>query len=219
VARVAQHLGGPPGFDDAPVLQNGDLVREMADDGEVVRDEDEPAPLLLEPGQQLEDLGLHCRVERRGGLVGDHELRIEHRRLGDQRTLAEAAGQFPGALPRTDLGIGDPGVAQGGVHPLLALRLAADTVGTEGLVDLLTHGAQGVEGHERVLQHVADVLAAQATPLPLRQTGGVAAEDVEAVGGHPCIGGIEPHERAGRDGLAGARFTHEGERLAGSEGQ
>ena len=50
--------------------------------------------LVLEPGEQFEDLRLHGHVERRGRLVGDQQLRLVGERHGDHHALALAAGKL-----------------------------------------------------------------------------------------------------------------------------
>ena len=48
----------------------------------------------LQLGEQVEDLGLHGDVERRGRLVGDQDLRVGGDRRGDEDALQHAAGQL-----------------------------------------------------------------------------------------------------------------------------
>jgi hypothetical protein len=56
-------------------------VGDVADDVEVVRDEDVgEVEVALEVLQQVEDLRLHGDVERRDRLVADDQLRVDHER-------------------------------------------------------------------------------------------------------------------------------------------
>ncbi len=63
--------------------------------------------------QQLEDLGLHGDVERRGRLVGDQQLRLVRHRHGDHDPLQLAAGQLVrvGAEPLAQARAARPGRA------------------------------------------------------------------------------------------------------------
>ena len=47
---------------------------------------------------QLHDLDRGLRIERRGGLVGKHEVRLLHQRARNADALALAAGELVGAL-------------------------------------------------------------------------------------------------------------------------
>ena len=64
---------GRPGLDDPPEVHDGDPVADVADDGQVVGDEQEPeVELGAQPLEQPDDLGLDADVERRDRLV-EHE--------------------------------------------------------------------------------------------------------------------------------------------------
>ena len=75
VARAGQ-------LDELPEVHHGDAVGDVADDAQVVRDEDVRQPeLRLEVLEQVEDLRLHRDVQGRDGLVGDDQLRVHGERL------------------------------------------------------------------------------------------------------------------------------------------
>ena len=57
----------------------------------------------VEIGEQLEDLRLDRDVERRRGLVGDHELRTAAERHRDHHALAHAAGELMRIIDDTAL--------------------------------------------------------------------------------------------------------------------
>ena len=64
------------------------LVRDVADHGQVVRNEEVGEPeLVLEVGEQVEDLRLHRDVERGNRLVGNDQRRIQHQRARDRNPL------------------------------------------------------------------------------------------------------------------------------------
>ncbi len=80
---------------DLPEVHHGDPVGDVAHDAQVVRDEDVGQPeLRLEVLEQVEDLRLHRDVERRDGLVGDDQLRVDGERAGDADPLALAAREL-----------------------------------------------------------------------------------------------------------------------------
>ena len=70
-------------------------VGDVADDVEVVRDEDVgEAELPLQVLQQVEDLGLDRDVERGDRLVADDQLRVDRERARDADALALAAREL-----------------------------------------------------------------------------------------------------------------------------
>ena len=70
-------------------------VGDVADDVEVVRDEDVGEPeVALQVLEQVEDLRLHRDVERRDRLVADDQLRVDGERARDADALALAAGEL-----------------------------------------------------------------------------------------------------------------------------
>ena len=88
--RVARPL-----LDDPAEVHDGDRVGHVADDREVVRDEEvgqvEP---VLQVAQQVEDLRLDRDVDGRDRLVEHDELRVERERARDADALALAAGEL-----------------------------------------------------------------------------------------------------------------------------
>ena len=84
-----------PASTTLPPRHDDDAVAERAHHLQVVTDEEvgEAAP-PLQVAQEVDDLALHRKVERRGRLVEQDEFRIEHQRAGDGDALALAAGEF-----------------------------------------------------------------------------------------------------------------------------
>jgi hypothetical protein len=83
------------GIHHLAMTHDGDPVGKLRHDREVVRDEQQAHLLLLHQlSQQVEDLCLDHDVERRGGLVGNEQLRLHRAGHGDHHPLALAARQF-----------------------------------------------------------------------------------------------------------------------------
>src|SRR4051794_18902305 len=95
-------------LDDLPEVHHGDAVRDVTDDGEIVRDEDVRQPeVALERLEQVDDLRADRHVERGDRLVEDQELRIERERARDTDALALAAPELvrePGPMLRRQAG-------------------------------------------------------------------------------------------------------------------
>ena len=78
VERVVVQLVRRRDLDDHPEVHDGDPVRGVPNDGEVVRDEEVgELELVLQRLEQVDDLGLDRDVEGRDGLVRNHEVRID----------------------------------------------------------------------------------------------------------------------------------------------
>ena len=86
-------------------VEHGDPIGDVADDAEVVRDEEVRDPLLrLQLDEQVEDRRLHGDVERRRRLVADDELRIAGERPRDRDALLQAARELDRLLRERPLG-------------------------------------------------------------------------------------------------------------------
>jgi ABC-type dipeptide/oligopeptide/nickel transport system ATPase component len=111
VARVGEQLVARSELDDPASVHDRDGVAEAGHHAEVVRDQDRRGVhLAAERAQQVEDLGLHGRVERGRRLVGDQQGRVAGDGHGDHGPLAHAAGELVrvGADAALRLGYADP---------------------------------------------------------------------------------------------------------------
>ena len=92
VLRALENLRNRPGFDDLAVLEDGDVVAEHTDHGQIVADEHQrqPEPSPQFPDQQ-QNVGLGRHIEPGHDLVGDNEVRLERQRPGDAGALPLAA--------------------------------------------------------------------------------------------------------------------------------
>ena len=137
-------------LDDLAEVHHRDAVGDVADDAEVVGDEDVgQRELVLEVVEQVDDLGLDRHVERRDGLVGDDQARVERERARDADALALAARE----LVRVAVVV--LGREADDVHQLLhaplgvAARLAVDH---ERVGDDRAHALARVERGVRILE-------------------------------------------------------------------
>ena len=82
-------------LDELAQVHHRDAVGDVADDAQVVRDEDVRQPeLRLEVLEQVEDLRLHRDVQRGDRLVGDDQLRVERERPRDPDPLPLTAREL-----------------------------------------------------------------------------------------------------------------------------
>src|SRR5450830_1335927 len=90
-------------FDHAAEIHHADAVADMTDHGEIVRDKQvSESEVLLQRLQEVQNLRLDRYVERRYGLVGNHQFwpRDDRARNADALTLAA------GKLMRMTVGVG-----------------------------------------------------------------------------------------------------------------
>ena len=144
-----------PALHHLAVAQHHHLVGQRAHDLEVVADEQiGELVALLQVAQQVDDLGLHAHVERRGRLVEHHETRLQDERARDRDPLALAAREF------VRIAFAHAGM-MGGVEPDLAQRIVdhpgalgrrADAVHLEALAHDLADRHARAERAEGVLE-------------------------------------------------------------------
>ncbi len=93
--RAGEDLPGWTEFDDLAQIHDGDLVREVADDREVVRDEEIGELVVsLESLEQPEQFRLDRDIERRGWLVEHDQFWIRRQCPSDANALLLAAGKL-----------------------------------------------------------------------------------------------------------------------------
>ena len=130
--RAIVQIDGGRRFDEAAQVHNGYPVADVADDREVVGDEQVgQLELVLEAFEQVDDLGLDRDVQGADRFVGDDQIRVECQRPGNADPLALAAAEFVGiavAVVRVE-----PDRRQQVANPLPALRALADVVNLERL--------------------------------------------------------------------------------------
>ena len=156
-----------PDLDDLAEVHDGDAVGDVADDRQVVRDEDvRQAEVALERLEQVHDLRADRDVERGHRLVEDDQLRVERERARDADALALAARELV-REPVRMLGREADG-AQQLVDALLALVAAVAAVDAQRLADDVAHGHARVQRRVRVLEddlhlapHVAHLAAVE----------------------------------------------------------
>ncbi len=204
VLRIGEDLGGRSGLDDLALGHDADPIGDLADDAEVVGDEQHGhAVLVLERLQKLEDLRLHRDVERRRRLVGDQELRPVGESHGYHHALALAARKLMrvGAEPllrfaNTDL-----------LEELQRSRAGGRTlellVDFQDFADLLLDRVQRIERCHRLLEDHGDVVAADMPELVVARLQEILPVEEDFAARMACGGvGQELQDRVGGDGFA-----------------
>lgn len=214
VQRVLEELARRGLLDALAHVEHGDLVGDVLDDGEVVRDEHVgQAHLVLQVHQQVEYLRLDADVERGHGLITDDETGLHGERPGQAHALAAAAVQL------MRIAVHQPGGQAGYVHQLAHAVLQIGLV----LINLVDYELLGYQLEDRVARVQAGIgvledelhLLAQRTHLLFVIGEDVLALIVDLAGGV----GLEPQDGAPQGGLAAARLANYAQRGALLDGK
>src|SRR5436190_3670283 len=204
------------GFDDAAAVHDGDAIRRLRDDAEVVRDEQlRQVQRRLHLAQQIEDLRLDRDVERRRRLVGDDERRLAGERERDHDALPHAAREL--MRVRRDLGFGirdSDGLKE--LDCAVARLARADAlVNDHRLRDLIADREHRIQRRRRLLEDERDLRSADRLHLALARRGEVAALEAHAAGRDASRRLDETENRQRRHRFAAARLADEAERFPG----
>jgi len=207
-------------FYKVAVLHDGDAVCDLADDREVMRDEEHGQVVGAAEGfEEGEDLGLDGDVKRGGGFICDEELRAVDEGHGNEDALALAAGELVGVIAEAGGGgwegyffksLSDAGadLCAGG----------AGVVGQQCLSELVADAHDRVEGGHGLLKDHGDLAAAELTHFSCgERKQGLAGEGDGA--GERRRGGEQAEECERGGGFTGAGFTDETEGFAGGDGE
>ena len=209
--RVVVELVGRRDLDDRAEVHDRDPVGDVADDREVVRDEEvREVELLLQALEQVDDLRLDRHVECGHRLVGDHEVGVQGEGAREADALALAARELVreaasgvGREPDDAEELADStrrGPAPG--EPVRAQRLADDPADAVARVE---RGERVLEDHLHPPTQRAEVALAQ-------------PRDVLPVEEDPAVGGlVQAQDRAPDGRLAAARLADEPERLPAAD--
>ena len=207
---VIHQLFGVGQLHDVALVDDGDAVRDVPHDGQVVRDEQVgDAAFLLQMAQQVEHLGADGHIQCRDGLIGDDELRLHDEGAGDADALALAAGELVREA-------GGKFGQQADIQQCLAdffFPLGSGQVGPDvhqALADDVAHLGALVQGGLRVLEDHLDLL----DDLLVQRVGDLAVDLLALVQDLAAGSGQDAHDGTADGGLAGTGLAHQAERLA-----
>ena len=206
MGRRVEHRVGRADLGDPTEIHHHHPVGDEAHDIQVVADEDVgQAELGLEVEEQVKHLRLHGLVQRRHGLVEQHQPRLQGERPGDVHPLALAAGD----LVRVAAGEAFRLQADAGEKRAGALHRfpAGDAV------DLRAEGDRLLDGHARIERRVA-VLEHHLDLTTIGPPGHGALADRLAVVEH--LAGIardQAHEQLGGGRFPAAGLADDAQRL------
>ncbi len=121
----------------------------------------DPAKLRAQVLQQRDDLGFHRRIQRRGRLVGEQQVRLDQQRHGDQHALAHAAGELMRIGRKSQRRIGDADALQRGDRARLGCLARQTRMAPAQHVDeMRADREQRIERRHRILKDHGDARAA-----------------------------------------------------------
>ena len=210
--RSLVEIFGRRDLDELPQVHDSDPVAHVADDPEVVRDEDVgEGELLLEIVQQVQHLGLDRDVEGRDRLVRDDQLRIEGEGPSDADPLPLAARELVGKAVVV-LG-GEADRLEQLLHPLAALGLVVP-------VDLERRSDDRADALARVQARVGILEDHLHVPPQGPERPGAELRDVSALEDDRALRRLEqPDDRAAERRFAAAGLADEADRLPRAHGE
>ena len=151
MGRTGIDLRGGTDLAELAEVHHGDAVAHVADDREVVGDEQHRQPVApLHRLEEIEDLGLHRHVEGGHGLVAQQERRIEYEGAGDADALRLATREGARAAIAVLVDVETDCIEH--LAHLDGDLGAGSAPGAEGRADDVAHSTAGVERRDRVLQ-------------------------------------------------------------------
>jgi hypothetical protein len=202
MVRTGEQVIGAPRLDDPPCVEHGDPIAEVADEVEVVADEEDAEPVLaLQRSQEPQDLLGERDVERSRRFVGDQQARAAEDRHGDHRALEHSARELMGIEAHRPFRVRQLDLAEC-LDDELRARLAVDAeVSPRHLLQLRPDREHGVEARRRALEDHRHLAPAHAAQLRLRERQHVSAVELDPAG---CtrVARQHPDDRQARERLA-----------------
>ena len=135
--RVVEKAARLSALDHPAGVHDDDLVRDLGDDAEVVRDQDHGGvELVLQPVDQLDDLRLDRDVERRRRLVRDQDVGVAGERHRDHRALAHPARKLVRIVVDPGVRVRNPDLLEQVDRAAACLRFVRPLVDPDRLADL-----------------------------------------------------------------------------------
>ena len=156
--------------------------------------------LALETPELREDVRLRHDVEARGRLVEHHKRRIADEREGDRKPLLLAPGELVREPPLERAAGREVNPLEHAANPLVPVSL--ERVRAHHLAHVVADPDGRVQCRSRILRHVRDEPAAEATKLMLVAAGNLLTGDPDAAGQN-----AEPGPRVAEQSLRDRRLA------------
>jgi hypothetical protein len=215
VLRAMDHVGHRTDLGDAAGVHHRHAVGGLGDHAHVVRHQHHRGLVLAAQRlDEADDLRLDRYIQRGGGLVGDHELRLGGQRQRDHHALPHAAGKLVRIVVDAPVGRGNASGCQQIDRALARRRLRHVQVRGDRLDELLADRVQRVERGQRILEDRADLAPADLAHVVVRQVVDAQPVELDLAGGDAAGRLEQADDRRPREALACARLAHHTEHLA-----
>ncbi|EMD28667.1 hypothetical protein C791_0291 [Amycolatopsis azurea DSM 43854] len=196
------------------VVHHHDAVGDVGHHAHVVGDQqDRRAEPVAQIPQQLEDLGLHGDVERRGRFVGDQQFRLVRDRHRNHDPLQLTAGQLVRIRPEPLLGSGQPHQTEQFERPPPGGLRRQVLMSADRFDQLLPDREHRIQRAHRFLEDHADLVAPDGAQFVRRQRVEIATGQ-QRPAGDLGFRRQQPEQGQRGDRLARAGFPHHRDDLA-----
>ncbi|QNQ99423.1 hypothetical protein BGI51_18175 [Pseudomonas oryzihabitans] len=172
------------------------------------------AEFPLQIAQQVQDLRLDGDVQRRGGFVGDDEVRFAEQRHGDHHPLAQSATELVRILAQALAGVADADLFQHGLRACPGGLAIQPAVAPQHLGELVADAVGRIEGGHGFLEYHRQAIAAQVAHALFAQGQEVVLAQRQARRLAPGLARQQIHQRQGGERLAAAGLAHQAEHFA-----
>jgi hypothetical protein len=193
------------GLDELAEVHHAQEVGDVADDGEVVRDDDVREVVKpLQLAHEVEHLRADGDVERGDRFVGHDQLRVERQRPGQPDALSLPAREL--VCVAVDGVAGQPDLVQQAPDDRSLLAGRAELLNRERLAHDAADAHAGIERRVRILEHELPI-SVQPLPLPESDLRQVPAGEADRAGRRA----LQAHDQPADRGLAAAGLADEPE--------
>ena len=213
-----EHLVGGALFHQAAGSEHADALAPAAGHGQVVADQQQgTAGFGTEIAQFCHHLHGDGHIQAGGGFIGDHQRRVERHGQGNGEALAHAAAELVGIAAVAARIDAHP--AQQLFSPLSHLAaLPGRPMGGQGVAQMPADRHQRVETRHRILEHQAHGLTAQLAQGGAIELARILPQQLQ-VATATAAGGQQLQHGPGHGALAAAGGAHQGEAIAGFQGE
>ena len=190
-------------FDELPQVHDGDVIAHVADDAQVVRDEQvSQTQLFLQPLHQIQDLCLNGHIECRHGFITNQQFGSTGQGAGQGDALALATREL--VWEQLHLLGAQTGLHEQRAGQVVALGGHAYIHQIQCIPNRLSGAHPGVERGKRVLEHHLKALTLQPQGFALQCADGGVAQRYMA-----CSHRGQAHHGQGGGAFTRATFAHD----------
>ena len=201
-------------------------IGDIGHDAHIVGDKDHPhRHLLLQDGNELQNLRLDGDIQRRGWLIGYQHRRPTGERHGDHHPLAHAAGELVRIAREHLFRLGNTHLIEHLFRRAQRLFAPQPLVQAQGFGNLLADGKNRIQRGHRLLKNHGQIRAAHPAHLGVRllierDHLPVTPPQPQPLAAHFAAGGVkQTHQRQRGHRFSRTGLTHYRQRLAAAQAE